>query len=122
MGEKQISKVAAYTLVNAGIESSENSDDVQKVLNNIRKVENVVGAHQIYGVYDVIAYVEAGNMEELKETVTWGIRRCDNVRSTLSMTIFLDKNGNPIGFKKDAKTGEITYENTPDCSEYRIPQ
>ncbi len=41
----------------------------------------------VYGVYDIIAKVEAESMTKLKEIVTWKIRRIDKVRSTLTTIV-----------------------------------
>jgi DNA-binding Lrp family transcriptional regulator len=41
----------------------------------------------VYGVYDIIARVEAGSMEELKEVIGTKIRRQEKVRSTLTMIV-----------------------------------
>ena len=41
----------------------------------------------VYGVYDIVARVEADTMEKVKETITWNIRRLDKVRSTLTMIV-----------------------------------
>jgi len=38
-------------------------------------------------VYDIIAKVEAEDMDKLKETITWRMRRLDKVRSTLTMIV-----------------------------------
>lgn len=40
-----------------------------------------------YGVYDIIAKVEAEDMDKLKEAITWRMRRLDKVRSTLTMIV-----------------------------------
>jgi len=71
----------AFVLINAetGYES--------EVLKKLKKVEGVSEAFLVYGVYDVISKVTADTMEKLKETITWQIRRLDNVRSTLTMII-----------------------------------
>jgi DNA-binding Lrp family transcriptional regulator len=61
----------------------------EKVLKEIRKVPNVKECHRVYGVYDMIAKVEADSMDRLKEVVTWKIRRLEGVRSTLT-TIVVD--------------------------------
>jgi len=53
-----------------------------KVLNEVRKEQTVKECHRVYGVYDMIAKVEADSMDRLKEIVTWKIRRLDGVRST----------------------------------------
>jgi len=38
-------------------------------------------------VYDMIAKVESGSMDSLKEIVTWKIRRLEGVRSTLTTIV-----------------------------------
>jgi len=57
------------------------------VLGTLKKVEGVVQSFAVYGVYDIIANVEADTMDKLKEIVTWRIRRLDKVRSTLTMIV-----------------------------------
>jgi DNA-binding Lrp family transcriptional regulator len=59
----------------------------EKVLGAVRKVPNVKDCHRVYGVYDMIAKVEADSMDSLKEIVTWKIRRFEGVRSTLSLIV-----------------------------------
>jgi DNA-binding Lrp family transcriptional regulator len=59
----------------------------EKVLGEVRKVPNVKECHRVYGVYDMIARVEADSMDLLKEVVTWKIRRLDGVRSTLTAVV-----------------------------------
>jgi len=44
-------------------------------------------AHSVYGVYDIVAKVEAEDMGKLKDVVTWNVRRLNNVRSTLTMIV-----------------------------------
>ena len=50
-------------------------------------MSDVKEAHFVYGVYDIIAKVEAESMEKLREIVTLKIRRVAEVRSTLTMTV-----------------------------------
>jgi DNA-binding Lrp family transcriptional regulator len=71
----------AFVLINAEIGSE---DDVGKEL---RKIPNVKESYIVYGVYDIVAKVEAESMDKLKEIVTWKIRRLDKVRSTLTMIV-----------------------------------
>ncbi len=59
----------------------------EKVLKELHKVPNVKECHRLYGVYDMIAKVEADSMDKLKEIVTWKIRRLDGVRSTLTTIV-----------------------------------
>jgi DNA-binding Lrp family transcriptional regulator len=61
----------------------------EKVLEEVRKVPNVKECHRVYGIYDVIAKVEADSMDGLKEIITWKIRRVNGVRSTFT-TVAMD--------------------------------
>lgn len=71
----------AYVLINTDM-GAEN--DVLKELKNIPGIKEV---YLVYGVYDIIAKVEAETMEQVKEIITWKIRRLEKVRSTLSMIV-----------------------------------
>ncbi|MEM2082251.1 MAG: Lrp/AsnC ligand binding domain-containing protein [Candidatus Bathyarchaeia archaeon] len=71
----------AFVLINAEI----GAEDV--VLKELKKMPNVKEAYLVYGVYDIVAKVEAESMDKLRETITWKIRRLDKVRSTLTMIV-----------------------------------
>jgi len=72
---------AAIVLINAEIGSEE------EVFNEISKVEGIKEAYIVYGVYDIIAKIEAETMDKLKETIANRIRKLPKVRSTLTMII-----------------------------------
>lgn len=57
------------------------------VLNAVSKVPEVKEAHLVYGVYDIITLVEASSMQELKDVISWKIRRIEKVRSTITMIV-----------------------------------
>jgi DNA-binding Lrp family transcriptional regulator len=59
----------------------------QEVLKQLRSIANVKEAHLVYGVYDLVARIEAETMDKLKEIVTWKVRRLDKVRSTLTTIV-----------------------------------
>jgi DNA-binding Lrp family transcriptional regulator len=71
----------AFVLINAEI-GAEND-----VLKDLKAIQEVKEAHMVYGVYDIIARVETETMQELKDTISWKIRRLDKVRSTLTMIV-----------------------------------
>jgi len=71
----------AFVLINAEIGSED------EVVEELRKIGNVRESYVVYGVYDIVAKVEADSMDKLKEIVTWKIRRLDKVRSTLTMIV-----------------------------------
>ncbi|HMD78954.1 MAG TPA: Lrp/AsnC ligand binding domain-containing protein [Nitrososphaerales archaeon] len=71
----------AFVLVNADLGAEED------LLKKLRAVPNVKEVYVVYGVYDIVARVEADSMEKVKETITWNIRRLEKVRSTLTMIV-----------------------------------
>jgi DNA-binding Lrp family transcriptional regulator len=58
-----------------------------QVLNELKKIEQVKEACLTYGVYDIVAKVEAETREKLEEVITGKIRKVGNVRSTLTMIV-----------------------------------
>ena len=71
----------AFLLITTDLSSED------KVVGELRKIPNIKEACAVYGVYDVVARVEAESMEKLKEIVASKIRGLDNVRSTLTMIV-----------------------------------
>lgn len=71
----------SYVLLNVDPGSEEN------VLKEVRKAANVKECHRVYGIYDMIAKVEADSMDALKEIITWKIRRLPGVRSTVTTMV-----------------------------------
>ncbi|GIU71914.1 MAG: AsnC family transcriptional regulator [Candidatus Nitrosocaldaceae archaeon] len=71
----------AFVLINADIGAEE------QLVQELKKIENVTEVYAVYGAYDIIAKVESDSMDKVKETITWKIRRLDNVRSTLTMIV-----------------------------------
>jgi len=67
-----------YVLINVELGFEE------AVLKEVRNVPSVKECHRLYGIYDMIAKVEADSLDALKEIVTWKIRRLEGVRSTVT--------------------------------------
>jgi len=57
------------------------------IVNELKKLEGVKEVYQVYGVYDIVAQVEANTMERVKETITWKLRKLNGVKSTLTMIV-----------------------------------
>lgn len=72
---------SAYVLINCDLGSEES------IINEIKGLEGVKEVKGTYGVYDIIAKVESDNMEALKDTITWKIRRMSKVRSTVTLIV-----------------------------------
>lgn len=70
----------AFVLVNTELGSE------IELESELRKVEGIVGVHQVYGVYDVVVEVEADSEQKLKEIIFSRIRTLKHIRSTLTLT------------------------------------
>jgi DNA-binding Lrp family transcriptional regulator len=71
----------AFVLINAEIGSE------SEVLKGLKDIDEVKEAYMVYGVYDIIARIQTETMQELKDIISWKIRRLDKVRSTLTMIV-----------------------------------
>lgn len=69
----------AFVLVNIEVGYEE------EVLKKIKMIPEVKEAHILHGVYDIIAVLETGDKQYLKEVIHMKIRRLDKVRSTMTM-------------------------------------
>jgi DNA-binding Lrp family transcriptional regulator len=70
----------AYVLINCDLGKEE------KILETLRSIKSVKEAHGTFGAYDIIVEVSAKNAEDLREDITWKIRRLPDIRSTLTLT------------------------------------
>jgi len=57
------------------------------VVKKLKTMKHVKGAYASYGLYDVIAEVEANDMDQLKDTISFEMRRLGGVRSTLTLIV-----------------------------------
>jgi DNA-binding Lrp family transcriptional regulator len=71
----------AYVLINCDLGSEE------EIIKELKKLPEAVEVSGVYGVYDIIAKIRSDAMDKLRETITWHVRRIDNVRSTLTMIV-----------------------------------
>lgn len=58
-----------------------------QVLKDVNETGAVAQAFISYGVYDLIVKVKASTMEELKELVSYKLRKIENVRATLTLIL-----------------------------------
>jgi len=66
-------------LINCDIGSEED------VISHLRTIDGVKEVHGTFGAYDIIAKIESDNMETLRETIAWEIRKIERIRSTLTL-------------------------------------
>ena len=69
----------AYILINCEIGSEED------VIASLKTVEGIKEVHGTFGAYDILAKIESAQVEDLRETITWKIRKIDKIRSTLTL-------------------------------------
>ena len=69
----------AYILINCEIGSEED------VITELKSVDGIKEVHGTFGAYDILAKIESAQVEDLRETITWKIRKIDKIRSTLTL-------------------------------------
>ena len=82
----------AYVLINCDLGFED------KTISDIRKLEHVEEVAGTFGAYDIVAKIEAETTEQLRETVTWKIRKMDKVRSTLTLMEVVGQGGQIFNF------------------------
>ena len=69
----------AYVLINCDLGSE---DDMIRDIKKLEYVKDVTGT---FGAYDIVARIEADTTEQLREAITWKIRKKKKIRSTLTL-------------------------------------
>ena len=69
----------AYILINCELGSEES------IIQQLKSLDVVVEVHGTFGAYDILAKIESSTVEVLRETITWKIRKIDQIRSTLTL-------------------------------------
>jgi DNA-binding Lrp family transcriptional regulator len=64
-----------------------NTSNIDDVLKSLGRIDSVKEAYSVYGVHDIIAKIEAENMNSIKKTVALKIRRVENVLNTSTMIV-----------------------------------
>ena len=69
----------AYILINCEIGSEE------EVITALKNIDSIKEVHGTFGAYDILAKIESPQVEDLRETITWKIRKIDKIRSTSTL-------------------------------------
>ena len=69
----------AYVLINTVPEAEE------EFLEELRKIDGVIEATSVYGIYDFVAKVDAQSLEEVKAVITSKIRKLKDLRSSITL-------------------------------------
>lgn len=70
----------AFVLVNTDLGSE------AEVQSELKKVEGIVGAYQVFGLYDLVVEVEVESDQKLKDIIFSRIRALKHVRSVITLT------------------------------------
>ena len=60
----------------------------KEVMKQMKMIDEIKEAHLVYGIYDIIARIEADSVEDLKNVISWKVRRLNKVRSTITMITY----------------------------------
>ncbi len=71
----------AYVLINSDLGYEE------QIIEELKHISDVKEVHGTFGAYDILAKVESANVENLRDTISWKIRKLDRVRSTLTLMV-----------------------------------
>jgi DNA-binding Lrp family transcriptional regulator len=71
----------AYVLINTELGHE------TEVVKELKMIEGISEIYLVYGVYDIIGRIEAETMEDLKNIISWKVRRIPRVRSSLTMIV-----------------------------------
>lgn len=71
----------AFVLINAETGTEKN------VVEKVRALKNVKEVYFVFGVYDVLAVIEAPNIDEVRSTVHTAMRQVEGIRSTCTMIV-----------------------------------
>ena len=69
----------AYVLINCELGSEES------IIQQLKSLSGVVEVHGTFGAYDILAKIESSTVEDVRETITWKIRKIEQIRSTLTL-------------------------------------
>jgi len=76
----------AFVLINSKL--GKESD----IIEDLKHIDSVKEVRGTFGAYDIIAKVENDKKDDLRDVITWGIRKMDNVRSTLTLMEVTEQN------------------------------
>ncbi len=71
----------AFVLINAETGSE------KSVVEKVKSLKHVKAAYFVFGVYDVIAVVEAPSIDDLRNTIHNAMRQVEGIRSTVTMVV-----------------------------------
>ena len=70
----------AFVLINCELGSEE------QIISELKTLSDVTNVQGTFGAYDIIAQVSSESVDQIRETITWKIRKIEKIRSTLTLT------------------------------------
>ena len=58
-----------------------------EIIHEIKQLEDVKEVRGVFVSYDILVKVESANVEILRNTIIWKIRKLNRVRSTLTLMV-----------------------------------
>ncbi len=71
----------AYVLINCDLGFD------TEIIAEIKQLDEVKEVHGIFGAYDIIVNLESDNVDNLRDVITWKIRKLNRVRSTVTLIV-----------------------------------
>ena len=71
--------VTAYVLISCDLGFD------AEIIHEIKQLEDVKEVRGVFGAYDILVKLESANVEILRDTIIWKIRKLNRVRSTLTL-------------------------------------
>ena len=66
----------AYVLINCELGSEES------IIKQLKSLPGIIEVHGTFGAYDILGKIESSTVEDLRETITWKIRKIEPVSYT----------------------------------------
>ncbi len=77
----------AYVLINCELGHED------EIINELKNLPGVIEVEGSYGVYDMVVKIKADTMDNLKETITWNLRKIEKIKSTLTLIVIEGQGG-----------------------------
>lgn len=61
--------------------------DAEGIADSLSAIAGVTEVRGLYGIYDIIVFVEADSMSALKDIINSKIRKLDDINATLTMIV-----------------------------------
>ena len=71
----------AYVLINCDLGYD------AEIIDELKQIGDIKEVHGVYGAYDILVKVESANEINLREIITWKIRKLNSIRSTLTLMV-----------------------------------